>query len=135
MFPVGAVAGFLEPVRVEDLLELMAHGNRQVGLAEVQSFGDERESGVSDYRFGTDEVGEESVKRRLFENDVSFDAFAAETVRNERATHSSQELRQGRSRRSDIDKDVIALRWSRRKDFLTQQRRKKKRVALPDRSG
>lgn len=35
LLPVGAVAGFLQPVGVEDLFELMANGNGEAGLAEV----------------------------------------------------------------------------------------------------
>jgi len=33
IFPVGSVASFLQPVSIEDLLELVLHRNRQVRLA------------------------------------------------------------------------------------------------------
>ena len=44
VFPIGAIAGFFQPVSIEDLLELMADGDCQVGLRQMQGFGDQRKA-------------------------------------------------------------------------------------------
>jgi hypothetical protein len=44
VFPIGAIAGFLQSVSIEDLLELMADRDWQVGLRQMQGFGDQRKA-------------------------------------------------------------------------------------------
>src|SRR4029077_11898724 len=85
LFPVSAVSGFFQPIRVEDLLELVAHGHAQVGLAEMQSLGDERKSGIGNDGACTGQIRKESVERRPLLSNVSFLAFASEAVSDERA--------------------------------------------------
>src|SRR3954465_12632781 len=54
--PVRSIAGLLQPIRVKNLLKLVANRHGQAGLAEVQGFGDQRESGVSDHGLSTHQV-------------------------------------------------------------------------------
>lgn len=82
-FPVRTVAGPLQPVRVEDLLELMAYRNGEIRLAEVQSFGDQRESRIRDDGACAGEIGKESVERRFLVGDASLRSFAPEAIGNE----------------------------------------------------
>ena len=41
VFPIGAIAGFLQSVSIEDLLELMADRDCEVRLGQMQGFGDQ----------------------------------------------------------------------------------------------
>src|SRR5579859_30165 len=112
---------------------MVAHGHSEIRLAEVQGLGYERESGVGDDRTGTDEIGEEAVERRLFVEDVPFVPLTAETIGDEAAPNSTQELGQRRSGRGYVYKYVVSLGGSGVENFLAQQRRKQERIALANR--
>src|SRR5579863_5779412 len=109
LLPVSAIAGLLQPISIESLLELVAHGHSQVWLAQVERLGDQRESGVGDDGPGAGQIGEESVERGLLINDVPFFALPAEPVGNKSAADRTQQLCQVRRGRSHVDQDMVAL--------------------------
>src|SRR5215469_6758425 len=84
--PVGAVSRLLEPIRVEYLLELMAHGDGQIRLAQVKCLGHQRKSGVRNNAARTDQIREEAVERRLLKGDIPFGPVTPESVCDKPAT-------------------------------------------------
>lgn len=130
VLPVGSIAGFFEPVSVENLLELVTDGHREIRLRQVQGLSDEGEAGIGDDRAGAGEVGEESIERRLFIEDIAVRAFPVEAVGNESTANRTQELGQGRCGRSHVDENVVAFGGFGIEDLLAQKRRKQERVAL-----
>src|SRR6266403_2955569 len=90
--PVGAVARFLQLVRVEHLLELVAHRNREIGFSQMKGFRYERETCVRNDRFCNHQVGKKPIKAGLFINDIAFLPRAPESVSNKSAAHGTQNL-------------------------------------------
>src|SRR2546426_11072105 len=80
--PVRAVTSLVEPVRIENLFELMQHRDGEIRLAEMQGFRYQRESGVGHDCLCAGQVGEESVQRWFLVGDVFFLAFAAKAIRH-----------------------------------------------------
>src|SRR5258708_36428158 len=108
----------------------MADGDGQIGLAQMQGLGDQRESEVRDDGAGADEVGEEAIQRRLLINDVALASFTSEAVGDEIGANRTQQFGQSGGGGGYVNKDVIPLGRLRGKNFLAKQRRKQERVAF-----
>src|SRR5436305_10815648 len=133
VFPIAAIAAFLEPVSVEDLLELAAHGNGEIRFREMQRLGHERESGVRYDRARTDQVLKESFDGGLLKRDIALDTFTAETTSDERNSNGCEQLGEWGCRGSYVHEHVIAIAGSSFENLLAEERRKKKRVPVADR--
>src|SRR5882757_1547075 len=110
LFPISTVACLLQPIGVENLFELVLHGNGEVRLAEMQRLRDQRKTGVGHNGLGAGEVAQESIQGRFFIEDVSFFAVPTKAISDEPAAHRTQNFGQRRRGRGYVHQHVLSLR-------------------------
>src|SRR6267154_3954020 len=99
----------------------------QIGFPQVQSFANQREAGIRDYRPRLREVFEESSLARFSEAQVSLSPFPIEPITNEGLANSFQNVDEFYRRGSHVNHHGLAFGRNGFENRSAQNRREEKR--------